>query len=275
VVAERDGQVVGFAHVGFGPAEPSGPSHRLDPALGTVAMLVVDPELDDPELERGLFVAAERHLRRRGAAVFYAGGQAPLNPFYWGLYGGSEFSGVLETDQAFLRAAERAGYEPVATTVLLEADLSRPEARDPKAALLRRQTRLEVTEDALPEGWWEALAIGMFRPTALRLLDRATGAVLARATTWDMAGFERVDGRVRTGLVGLEVEPEHRRKGLGRFLVAEVLRRARDESAAVVSAQTAATNTPALALYDALGFAPIETATLFRLPAELSGRSLD
>lgn len=275
VVAERDGQVVGFVHAGFGPAEPAGPSLRLDPALGTVALLVLEPELDDPELEHGLFVAAEAYLRRRGAAVFYAGGQAPLNPFYWGLYGGSEFSGVLATDQTFLRAAERAGYEPVSTTVLLEADLSRAEVRDPKAALLRRQTRLEVTEDALLARWWDALAIGLFRPTTFQLLDRATGEVLARATTWDMAGFERVDGRVRAGLVGLEVEPAHRRKGLGRFLVAEILRRARDQSAEVVAAQTAATNAPALALYDALGFAPIETATLFRLPAELASRSLD
>jgi ribosomal protein S18 acetylase RimI-like enzyme len=274
VVAERAGRVVGFAHAGFGPLESGGPSHQLDPALGTVAVLVREPELDDPELELGLILAAERHLRRRGAAVFYAGGQAPLNPFYWGLYGGSEFSGVLATDQVFLRAVERAGYQPAATSVLLEADLTRPEPRDTKAALLRRQTRLEVTEDAPLERWWDALAIGPFHPTTFHLLDRATGAILARATTWNMSGFERVDGRIRTGLVALEVAPEHRRKGFGRFLVAELLRYAREQSARAVAVQTAATNAPALALYDALGFAPVETATLFRLPAELAARSL-
>ena len=274
VVAERAGQVVGFAHAGFGPAEPTGPSHRLDPALGTIAMLVLEPGQDDQELEYGLIVAAESYLRLRGAAVFYAGGQAPLNPFYWGLYGGSELSGVLATDQVFLRAAERAGYEPVATTVLLEADLCRSEVRDPKAALLRRQTRLEITEDALLERWWDALAIGLFRPTTFQLLDRASGSVLACATTWDMVGFERGDGRVRSGLVRLDVEPGSRRKGLARFLVGEILRHAREQMTEAVSVQTAETNAAALALYDALGFTPVETATLFRLPAELSSRSL-
>jgi ribosomal protein S18 acetylase RimI-like enzyme len=275
VVAERDGTVVGFAHAGFGPAQPAGPTHQLDLELGTVAVLVLEPHLDDPELERGLILAAERYLRRRGASVFYAGGQAPLNPFYWGLYGGSEFSGVLATDQAFNRAVERAGYQPAATSVLLEADLSRPDVRDPRAALLRRQTRLEVTEDALLVRWWDALAIGLFHPTTFQLLDRSSGRVLARATTWDMTGFERIDGRIRIGLVAVEVETEHRRKGYGRFLVAEILRYAREQSAEAVSVQTAATNAPALALYDALGFAPVETATLFRLPAELASRSLD
>ncbi|MBX6316617.1 MAG: GNAT family N-acetyltransferase, partial [Isosphaeraceae bacterium] len=88
IVAEREGRVLGYAHAGFGPEQPHGPSHRLDTQMGTVGMLITEPGLDDPDLERGLFLAAERYLRRRGAAVIYAGGQYPLNPFYWGLYGG-------------------------------------------------------------------------------------------------------------------------------------------------------------------------------------------
>jgi ribosomal protein S18 acetylase RimI-like enzyme len=274
VVAERDGRVVGFAHAGFGPKEPRGPSHRLDFAMGTVGMLITEPGRDDPELELGLFLAAERYLRGRGATVIYAGGQYPVNPFYWGLYGGSEWSGVLGSHAPFLRAAERAGYEPAATTVLLEADLGQPDPRDPKAAVLKRLLRLDVVEDALPAGWWEALAIGLFRPTTFQLFDKTDEAIVARATTWDIAaGFGIGDGRSRTGLIDLEVDPAHRRKGYGRFLVAEVLRHARTQLADLVCAQTAATNAPALALYDALGFSRVDTATLFRLPAHLMDRS--
>ena len=274
IVAERDGRVVGFAHAGFGPLEPRGPSHRLDTTLGAVGMLITEPDRDDPELELGLLRAAEGFLRDRGAQVIYAGGQYPVNPFYWGLYGGSEFSGILGAHGRWLRAAERAGYEVAATTVLFEADLAQPDPRDPKGAVLKRLSRLEVAEDALPAGWWEALAIGLFRPTTFRLFDKADDVVVARATAWDIAaGFAIGDGRSRTGLIDLEVDPAHRRKGYGRFLVAEILRHARTQLADLVCVQTAATNAPALALYESLGFARVDTATLYRLPAHLLDRA--
>src|SRR4051812_48459615 len=49
IVAERDGRLVGFAHAGFGPSEPIGPAHHLCYELGTIAMLVVAPGLEDRE----------------------------------------------------------------------------------------------------------------------------------------------------------------------------------------------------------------------------------
>lgn len=274
IVAERDGRVIAFAHAGFGPEQPRGPSLQLDTSLGTVALVVIEPGLDDPALDRDLFAAAESYLRGRGASVLYAGGQYPLNPFYWGLYGGSEFAGVLGAHTSFNRAALRAGYRPSAESILMEVDLARPEPRDPKAALLRRQVRLDVAEDALPPGWWEALAIGLFRPSKFELFDKSDGRRLASAWTWDIAaGFAIGDGRSRTAMLNLEVDPAHRRRGLGRFLVVEVMRHARSQMADLVAIETSATNAPALALYDGLGFERVDTATLYRLPADAPGRS--
>ena len=268
IVAERDAPGRRLRPRGVRAGRPvRARSHRLNHALGTVAMLVVEPGPDDPELERGLIAEAERYLRRRGATVLYAGGQFPLNPFYWGSYGGSEFAGILSAHVAFRRAVVASGYEPVSTTELLEADLSAPEPRDPRAPLIRRQARVEVVEDAMPAHWWEALAIGGFRPTSFRLLARADDLELARATTWDMSGWGLDDAAARIGLIGLEVHPEHRRKGFGRHLVGEVLRHAREQMIASVAVQTRSTNLPALSLYESLGFAPAETATLYRLPA--------
>lgn len=274
IVAEESGRVVGFAHAGFGPKEPLGPSHRLDTSLGTVAMLVTEPGRDDPALEMGLFLAAERYLRGRGAEVFYAGGQAPMDPFYSGLYGGSEFAGILGSHAGFTRAALRAGYQPAAKTEIYEADLSRPEPRDPKAPLLRRQVRLVATEDARPLGWWQALAIGLFRPTRYELVDKVLHRPIARAWTWDIAGGSCVgDGRSRTGLIDLEVDPGSRQKGFGRHLVAEILRQVRAQNTDILTVQTSSENAPARALYASLGFEPVDTATLYRLPAELAARS--
>jgi len=273
-VAERDGRVVGFAHAGFGPDDDAGSGRplRLSHEMGTVGMLVVEPGPEDAGLEAGLLDGAERYLRGRGASVVYAGGQYPLNPFYWGIYGGSEWAGILDAHDAFHRAVTRAGYEPVSSTLLLEADLSRPEVRDPRGVLIRRQARVEVVEDAIPRTWWEALAVGDFRATTHRLLSKTDGTEFARATTWDMTRFGRRDGKARVGLIDMEVHPAHRRKGFGRHLVHEVLRLARAQETAVVAVQTRSTNAAALELYESAGFAPVETAILYRLPGGAPAR---
>jgi ribosomal protein S18 acetylase RimI-like enzyme len=271
ILAEEDGRLVGFVHAGFGPEFPDGPSHRMDRELGTIAMLVVDPHRDDPTLELGLLTEAEAYLRGRGAKVLYAGGQAELSSFYWGVYGGSEFSGVLETHQAFRRAARNAGYEAVATNVLLEADLSAPEIRDPKSMLIRRQNRVEIIEDAIPANWWEAAAIGHTQITRFRVLAKVDDRELARASIWDMAAFGRLDGKARTGLIDVEVAEGERHKGYGRFLIGEVLRHCRAQWSEVVSVQARSTNLPALGLYEAMGFEPMDQSTLFRRPGSREG----
>jgi ribosomal protein S18 acetylase RimI-like enzyme len=266
IAAERDGRLVGFVHAGFGPDEGIGAPHYLNRALGTIGMLVVAPELDDEELEQGLLAEAEHYLRTRGAEVIYAGGQFPLNPFYWGLYGGSEWAGIFPDHTAFVRAVTRAGFEPVSETVLMEVDLAGPESRDPRSFLIRRVTRVEAIDDPLPPSWWEALAIGDFRPVVYRLLAKNDDSELARATTWDMSWFGRGDGRSRLGLIEMEVSAPHRRKGFGRHLVGEILRQARADMTAVVALQTGATNLPALELYGSLGFKRAGNTTLYRRP---------
>ncbi len=266
VAEEEDGRVVGFAHASFGPESSAGPSHRLDRDLGTIAMLVVDPDRDDPGLILGLFEAAEAHLRRRGARVFYAGGQGELGSFYRGIYGGSECSGILDGHAAFRRAATLAGYEPVASSVFLEAPIGDGEARDPRGAFLRRQTRVEIVEDAMPADWWEAIALGHTEITRFRVVAKADDRELARASTWDMAAFGRVDGKARTGLIDLEVAESERRKGYGRFLVAEILRHAKSQWAEIVAVQTRTTNLAALGLYLSAGFEPVDSSTLYRRP---------
>jgi ribosomal protein S18 acetylase RimI-like enzyme len=270
IIAETDGRIVGFAHAGFGPDTPVDPARplELNHEIGTVAMLVVEPEQRDPELVAGLISEAENYLRKRGAKVVYAGGQFPLNPFYWGIYGGTEGSGVLSGHQPFSGALAARGYQPASTTVLLEADLSVPEPRDPRGVLIRRQAQLEFQDDALPDHWWQGLALGDFQLMNVRLVSRSDRAPLGMAQAWDMSWFGRGDSRSRIGLISLEVSAAHRRKGYGRFLVSEILRRARENHVDLVAVQTAATNAPALALYASLGFKQIEEATCFRLRAD-------
>ena len=275
IIAEKDGRIAGYVHAGFGPDLPveSTRPFQLSHELGSICLFVVEPELDDPELCRGLIFAAERYLVERGAKVIYAGGLFPLNPFYWGIHGGSEGSGVLAGDVRFHHVLNELGYEPVSSTVLLEANLEICEPRDPRAAVIRRQTQIEFLDDAMPSHWWEGVALGEFQVMKARLLARSGGTELAHAATWDMSWFCRGDSRARIGLIDVEVAPLHRRKGYGRFLVTELLRRARESLVALVEVQTGSTNVAAMSFYAALGFEPIDQSTLYRLPAELQART--
>jgi len=277
IVAERDGRIVGFVHAGFGPDLPveSNQPFQVCHDIGSISMLCVDPQLDDPQLHASLIEAAERYLRSRGAKVLYAGGLFPLNPFYWGIYGGSEGAGVLAGHVAFHLVVRSSGYEPASTTVLLEADLAVPEPRDPRAALIRRQTQFEVLDDALPPHWWQNLALGEFELMTARLLMKDDGTLVARAQAWDMGWFGREDGRTRIGLINLEVPPQHRRKGYGRFLVSEIFRRARANMIAAVAVATASSNQPALSFYASLGFQQIDESTLYRLASNGHERPME
>jgi ribosomal protein S18 acetylase RimI-like enzyme len=268
IVAERDERIVAYVHAGFGPDLPvnSVPPFELCHEMGTIAMLVVEPGLDDPGLVSGLIDAAQIYLRSRGAKVLYAGAVFPINPFYWGLYGGSEGAGVLSEHRLFHRALLERGFEPVSTTLLLEADLSEQEPRDPRTAVIRRLTQIEFLDDSLPTDWWQNLALGEFQLISARLLLKADGTEVARAQAWDMSWFGRDDGLTRIGLINVEVPPGHRRKGYGRFLVSEIFRRARENLVGVVAVATSTANEPALALYASLGFQPVDQSTLYRLP---------
>jgi ribosomal protein S18 acetylase RimI-like enzyme len=266
ILAEEENKLVGFIHAGFGPESLTDLPQRLDRAMGTVAMLVVDPGRDDSALEQGLMAEAENYLRSGGAKVIYAGGQTDLSSFYWGVYGGSEYSGILENHKTFVRAAHDRGYAPVAISVLLEADLTAPEIRDPKSAVIRRQTRVEIVDDARPANWWEASAIGYTQITHYHVHARDDDRLLARATAWDMAAFGRQDGKSRTGVIDVEVTEGERRKGYGRFLIGEILRHSRSQWAEAVAIQTRTTNLAALNLYKSAGFEPVGQATLYRKP---------
>ncbi len=228
IVAERDGRVVGWAHAVFGPDRVEEDVHQVSRQMGAVAMLVVDPEADDGLVGFQLLAEGERYLKDRGATVLYAGGQSPLNPFYWGLYGGSEWAGILGSHHAFEQLVSQAGYQAVSDTILLESQLNRyVDPRVPRWALLRRQTRLEIRDDPPPSAPWNEMAIGSFFPVRFELVNKSDDRVLARATTWDMEWFSRQDDRPRIGLIEFSVEPEHRRQGLGKLLVSEILQTAK------------------------------------------------
>jgi len=266
IVGEDQGRVLGFAHAGFGRADHAPPLQRVETSIGTVAMLVVDRHAADPHFADALLDQAVQYLRERGASVIYAGGAAPLNPFYWGLYGGSEFFGILSGHPLFHETVRRRGFQPISRSVLLRASTNRlvEALRDPRSILIRRRASLEVEEDITLEDWWDAMAIGSFQPTRYRVYE-SDGRRVAQAMTWEMALFGRRSGTAHAGLVNMEVALPYRRQGFGRFLVGSLARGLTDRHIHYVNVQTLETNAPALALYRSVGFQDVEQATLYRL----------
>ena len=81
-------------------------------------------------------------------------------------------------------------------------------------------------------------------------------------------------------ITNVAVRPDHRRQGLARHLLSELMRQARSQGAASLYLEVRVSNAPAIALYRALGFEecgrrprfyrnPTEDALLMRAPLDL------
>jgi GNAT superfamily N-acetyltransferase len=94
----------------------------------------------------------------------------------------------------------------------------------------------------------EQLRSGRFRLAAALVDGRAAGFVTSVAVPASLT--------LRTAWLirDLFVEPRHRRSGLGRLLLGDVLDAARADRVFRISLQTETGNAPALALYESLGF---------------------
>ena len=100
IVAEQDGEVVGFVHAGFGF---SADMQRLDLSVGVICVVMVQPDLRRQGIGRELVHCAEEYLRQRGVKEIVAGQSKGRDPFYFTLYGGSRPCGFLESDPLRVR----------------------------------------------------------------------------------------------------------------------------------------------------------------------------
>ncbi len=268
ILALDDDRPIGFVHAGFGPNDDES---GLSTELGVVVMLLVVAHPEEAAISARLVAMAEDYLRSRGSKVIYGGGVRPMVPFYWGLYGGSELPGVLDSDpqtQAVFRAA---GYREIGRTVILHRDLAsfRP-CIDRQQMQIRRSTELETILDPPPRSWWEACTMGQCERTLFRLLPHGGGDPLAEMTYWNIEPFAAPWGVRASGMIDLEVCSTQRRHGIATYLVGETLRQLKDQSFTLVEAQTMETNASAIALYRKLGFEKVDSGGVFRKDGAVS-----
>ena len=104
-------------------------------------------------------------------------------------------------------------------------------------------------EAALPEEVWRQWAQG--GPASVDFVASEGGADIGMAAIFAVA-----DAPGRVHLVGMWVDPRHRRRGVARALVGEAVRWAQERQASEVILWVADHNSPARTLYERIGFRP-------------------
>jgi GNAT superfamily N-acetyltransferase len=257
ILALADNEPIGFAHAGFGPT-PDGAA--LDPRIGVLCSLGVVPAWRRQGIGSELLRRAEAYLRDRGAAELFAGPLAPRNPFTFGIYGGSQSPGFLDSDPLARPFLEKHGYRLHDTVVVLQRKLTQALAvTDARFPAFR--TQYEIHAGALPvQSWWQECVLGPLEVVEFRLVERTqTATALARAVLWEMETFRPRWDDQAVGVLNVEVVPELRRRGLAKFLLAQVLRHLQEQFFSLVEVQVAAGDAAGLALAAQLGFQPVDS----------------
>jgi GNAT superfamily N-acetyltransferase len=260
IVACADGVPVGYAHAGFGPGEPTWISHDV----GILSWVLVRPDFRRRGIGRQLLARAEDYLRQRGARTIEAGGLYPRTPFYFGMYG-SQPAGVLASDseaQALLRSS---GYQEAQRTQLMRRELTgfRP-SMDRQQMQVRRQQIVNAAVDPPSASWWEASVLGEIERVQFSLLPRGGAECSASLVAWSSEPLSASYGTRVAGLLDLQVESCHRRRGLATCLLGESMRLLQGQGISAVDAVVTQDQLSYAALLQKFGFAAIDQGIVFR-----------
>jgi len=266
ILAIDDETPVGFVHAGFGPTDDE---QRIEHKFGVTCMLMVRHDYRRLGIGRELIARSEQFLRDQGAKVLYGGGIRPLNPYYLGLYGGSELPGVLDSDQAAQQIYRACGYREIDHTRIFQRDLAgfRPPV-DRHQMQIRRRMTVEITEDPPARTWWEACTFGGFERTRFELVEKSSRQTAASAIFWRIEPLGTSWGVQAAGLIDLEVQDDHRQKGVATALVSEAMKHLGQSGFHRVEVQTMQANTAALRLYKKLEFQEVDGGAVFRKDKE-------
>jgi ribosomal protein S18 acetylase RimI-like enzyme len=261
LLAECDGQIVGFVHAGFGPDSTG---QRISYERGVICVLAVHPEWRRQGVGTQLLRQAETYLRQHEAREIYFGCHRPLCPFYWGLYGGSEPSGVLESDALAKPFLQRHGYAVQATHIVYQRILDGTSWRmSPQAAVWKAKCELEVIPRPVHTNWFEACVtspLEMFRLQAL-----LEGRTVAQVDMWEMELFGWRWKQPSVGLLDLQVAAEFKGQGLESFLLASSLQWLEEQYYTLVEMHVPESDQELRKNLRDLGFEMVDRGLVYRL----------
>ena len=261
-VAVEDGSIVGFSHAGFGPNTMQ---TALQHSIGVLCAIGVRPQYRRRGIGTELLQRAETYLRNAGAQEFYAGPMSPFNPFYFGVYGGSELPGFLDSDQCARPFLERQSYHACDTTLLLQRQLTNPlTLTDARFGALRRRYDVRIVPRTGTGTWWQECSCGPIETVEFRLEEKNSGQQVGQTSVWEMDLFGWRWNQPSVGIIEVEIKHELRRQGLAKFLLGQMLRYLQEQFFGIAEVQTMENNTPALGLYKSLGFVQVDTGRIYK-----------
>lgn len=254
-------KVVGFSHAALGPTSSNQPTET-----GGISMLMMRQPDGDPAISSGLLARSEEYLRNHGVKQILAGSVRPIDPFYLGLYGGSEQSGILKSDQHSDEFFRSHGYEPIGQTIIFQRDLLsfRPSVDRRQLQVRRRCCTVASIADPPVKSWWEAWSYGDFDRVRFELRERPAEPPIASVMFWNMEPMSRTWGVNASGLVDLQVDPKQRRQAVATYLLGEAFRSLAGQGVTLVEAQAAETDSASRSLFRKLGFSEVDRATQFQ-----------
>ncbi len=262
-LAEENGQVVGYAHAGFGADETG---KKLDYRRGVISLIVVHPKYQRLGIGRELLHRCEAYLKEKGALAIQAGGLRPLNPFYWGLYGGSELPGLLLSDVGADFFFQSNGYRLQETIKVFQRQMDGPVIiLDARFIKLKRKYEVRVMPRPISQRWFDECIYAPLEMLHFQLQEVATGQPLAQARMWDMDPFAWRWHQPAAGVIDIEVRPSARRLGLGKYLMFQVLRYIQEQFYSLVEIQVPANNQPGIELLNAIGFRQVDEGRVYRM----------
>jgi len=268
IIAAGDGVPIGFCHAGFGP---NADQSALNLADGVISMIAVRIAQRRQHVGCELLQRGEDYLLSRGAVNLYAGGLKPLNPFWFGLYGGSNSPGFLESDPAMRPFFEARGYHAEQRSVILHRRLDLPlNLVDTRFSSLRRRFEVQVMPRSRVGTWWQECMIGQLEQFEFRLDEKGSGQPAARALYWEMEGYGWRWNTPAAGIMDIQVRNDLRRQGVGKYLVAQLLRYLQEQYFGVAEVQVTDDSDAAIKMFRSLGFLQVDVGIMYRKPSGLS-----
>ncbi|MCA9089118.1 MAG: GNAT family N-acetyltransferase [Planctomycetaceae bacterium] len=265
IIAESNGQMVGFCHAGFGFTEDLS---RLDATQGIICALLVASDHRRQGIGRELVQRATAYLHACGAGEVEFGQSKYRDPFYGGLYGGARPSGILESTPCMAEFLAAGGFKQTKGSTIYQRDLSTN--RDPtnfRLIGIRRQTELLVGEDPRDPSYWWYTHFGNIESMRFRLVAKKTAQTVAAVT---VIGLDHYVSRWRErpiGLVDIQVAEAFRGRGFGSALLIETMRRMRSEmSITLAEIHIPHANLMASTAVENAGFVAIENSFVYRRP---------